>query len=229
MGRSSTGDFQAVLDLVIVFEGGDVVNGNRLEYGRGEKIPASVLGDDQRDRYLDVGAIRPYDEKTPLPSSTNPDAVEGLEAATQPTGEPLALAPDETLGPDFKQASSHAEADAAAAELGVTFPAKTKLDAKNEALAQVYAARATGGMVDEGTAGAAATSEDLAELSDDELIQRGVDYGHVEDEMAEMSHDELVLFVAEAMARQGSTTAAQEASVAERDANELQSPAPPTE
>lgn len=224
MGRSSSsssGDFQALFDLVIVYKGGDHENGERLEYGRGERIPAKVLGTVDRDRYLDVGAIRPFDEAAPLPSSTNPDAVEGLAAATQPSGEPLALAPDEEVETGFKPAGSHAEADALAEEYGVTFPAKTKLDEKNEALAQVYAARQTGA--------AQPAVEDISELSDDELIQRGIDFGHSEEEMVDLSHDELVSFVAEAMGRQGDTSAAQEASVAERQANEPAEPAPTTE
>lgn len=214
------GDFQAVFDLVVVYEGGDVESGNRLEYGRGDRIPAKVLGDAQRDRYLELGAIRPFDESTPLPGSNDAAAPPTL---TQPDGSPVELAPDEEIGSGFKPARSHAEADAMASDAGVTFPSGTKLDAKNEALAQVFAARATGDTTPP------ATDENIAELSDAELIQRGVDFGHDEDEMTEMSHDELVLFVAEAMARAGSTTAQQDAAVAEREANELQTPAPSSE
>lgn len=213
-------DFQAVLDLVIVYEGGDHENGNRLEYGRGDRIPAKVLGDTDRDRYLEMGAIRPYDETASLPGSNDAAA---LPTLTQPNGDPVELAPDEELDTGFKAARSHAEADAMASELGVTFPEKTKLDDKNEALEQVYAARAAG------EPAPTPEPDPLHELSDEELVQRGIDFGHTEEEMVELDHDALVLFVAEAQARQGATTAAQEASVAEREANETASPAPVTE
>lgn len=215
-------DFQALFDLVVVFENGDHKDGNRLEYGRGEKIPAKVLGDADRDRYLEIGAIRAYSDAA-LPSSSNPDA-ELAGALTQPDGSPVTLAPDEAVDSGFKAARTHAEADAMAADYGVTFPEKTKLDEKNAALEQMATARAAGE-----TSAPAATEENLAELSDEELVQRGIDYGHTEEEMAELGHDALVLFVAEAMARQGATTAQQEASVSQRQAAETAAPSPATE
>lgn len=184
---------------------------HRIRRSAGDVIDVSR---DEFDRGVELGVLRePTD--APLPE---PNAAAAPPALTQPDGTPID--PEEVDGEisdsGFKRANTHAEADAMAETYGVTFPAKTRLDAKNEALEQLYAASS-----DATTAPALTpTSEDISELSDDELIQRGVDYGHTEEEMADKSHDELVLFVAEAMARQGSTPQAQAASVAEREATQ---------
>lgn len=166
------------------------------------------------DRGVAIGALRkPSDSALPEPNVAAVEAEGSVPAATQPDGTPLDL-PDVPADGDFRNASSHAEADALAASLGVTFPAKAKLDEKNEALRQVTAARADAAPGEEPV-----SDENLADLPDAELIQRGIDYGHTEDEMADKSHDELVLFVAEAMRLAGATEAEQRASVAEREAN----------
>jgi hypothetical protein len=177
-----------------------MIDGERYRREHGEIIEVEK---DEFERGVELGVLRkPSDEPVPEPNASSVES-----PLTQPDGTPIGeVAPSEGSG-EFKAARTHAEADAMAADLGVTFPDDTKLDAKNEALAQVVAS---------GETGEPTSTENLADLSDEELVQRGIDFGHSEEEMVELDHDALVLFVAEAMNRQGDTTAQQQASVAER-------------
>lgn len=194
-----------------------MIDGERHRRDYGEIIE---VGKKEFDRGVKLGVLRkPDDSALPEPNVAATTAEGSAPALTQPDGTEITKAELGEAEGDFKPAGTHAEADAMATELGVTFPPKTKLDAKNEALAQVYSAR------DTATPALVPTGEDISELSDEELIQRGIDYGHDEEQMVELNHDELVLFVAEAMSRQGNTPAAQEASVAERT-EPVQAPTP---
>lgn len=180
-------------------------NGDRHRRERGETIDVSK---EEFARGVELGALRePSDSELP---ETN--AAAAPAPLTRPDGEPIENAETAEPTSEFRKARSHAEADSMASDLGVSFAEDTKLDAKNEALEQVVNARAAGE--------ATPATEDLSELSDKDLIQRGIDFGLTEDDLVELGHDELVLRVAEAMALQGDTEAAQRASVAERTANE---------
>lgn len=162
---------------------------------------------------IEKGLVRPADAEGELPP---PNAGAAVTAPTQPDGTPIPADAEgnpltagalTNAAPDWKAPSTHKEADAMAADLGITFPRKTTVAEKSSAIRAVLDAQAAG----EPTP----TSEDLTELSDEELIQRAVDYGHSEDEVIELGHDELVLFVAEAMNRQTADPAQQAERTAE--------------
>lgn len=195
-----------------------IVDGDRYRRNQGEIIEVEK---EEFERGVELGVLRkPDDSDLPEPNAAATAAEGTAPALTQPDGTEITNAETEPGPDDFRKAGSHREADAMAQELGVTFPPKTRLDDKNEALAAVAAARDAAGPA------LTPTGEDISELSDKELIQRGIDYGHDEEEMIELGHDELVLFVSEAMGRQGNTPEAQERSVDERT-EPVQAPAPP--
>lgn len=184
-------------------------NGDRHRRVRGEVIDVTQ---EEFDRGVALGALRkPSDVALPEANLAATIADGTVAPITQPDGTALEL-PETGAPEDFKKPRTHIEADALAASLNVTFPDGTKLDEKVEALKQVAAARAAG----EPAADVPVSREDISDLTDAELIQRGIDFGHSEDEMVEKSHDELVLFVAEAMNRAGNTEAQQQRSLAER-------------
>lgn len=143
-------------------------NGDRHRRDRGEIIDVDQTA---FDRGVAIGALR-EPSSAPLPEPNVAAAVaEGtVPAATQPDGTPLELEAvvDST---EFKKPRSHAEADKLAAELNVALPADAKLPAKVDALRQIVAARAAGDPQPD----APTSTENLADLSDAELIQRGVD------------------------------------------------------
>ena len=99
--------------------------------------------------------------------------------------------------PEWTPPRSSAAADALAAELGVSFPPKTKLADKIAALQEVISAPPP----------AAPAGPSLADLSEEELIDLAVGCGHSEAEVVELSKSELVLFVAEAMGRRSADLA----------------------
>lgn len=179
----------------------------RVSYAQGAIIDAPK---EEVDAGIARGTLREASRAdAPLPA---PNAVAaGLAAVpTTPAGTPIDEANVEGgFGGDaeWKAPRTHADADAELARLGVTAPADAKLPAKIEILEQMRAAAGAGA--------APATTEDLSELSEEELIQRAIDFGHSEDEVAELGHDGLVLFVAEAMNRQAADPAGQAARVAE--------------
>lgn len=184
-------------------------NGDRHRRVRGEVIDVTK---EEFDRGVALGALRePSDVALPEANLAATIADGTAAPITEPDGTPLDL-PGADTPDDFKKPRTHIEADALAASLNVTFPDGTKLGDKVEALQQVAAARAAG----EPALDAPVSREDISELSDAELIQRGIDFGRSEDEMTEMGHDELVLFVAETMNQAGNTEAQQQRSLAER-------------
>lgn len=168
-------------------------NNDRHRRERGEIIEVSK---EEFDRGVGLGVLRkPSDAPLPEPNVAAVAAEGSVPVATQPDGTPLEL--DEVVEETgFAVPKTHAEADAMATSFGVTFQARTNLDDKRAALRQVYDARAA-----DTTPAAPPSVVSLEDLSDEELIQRGVDFGHEEDEMTELSHDELVTFVAEAQNR----------------------------
>lgn len=180
---------------------------SRQTFRRGQTIDVSQA---ELDQGLADGTLR-EPSSAPLPP-TNHAAID--QRPTAPGGSPIDVTHVETAAV-FKAARSHAEADAMADALGVTFPKRAKLDAKNEALEQIVKAREAAAA--EQTSEPEPELEDLSELDDEELIQRGIDFGHSEDEMADLSHNELVLFVAEAQNRRSATAAGQVAALDARE------------
>lgn len=157
-----------------------------------------------REHSDDAGELPPPNWKAADPRPTQPD---GTPISEDSEGTPLvegAILP----GSDWKAPATHKDADAQGAELGIAFPKGAKLVEKANAIRDFRAAQAAG----ESTA---PTSEELHELGDEELIQRGIDFGLTEDELVEKDHDGLVLAVAEAMNRQTDDPAAQASRTAE--------------
>ena len=180
---------------------------SRQTFRRGQTIDVSQA---ELDQGVEDGTLREPASATLPPA--NHAATDSRPTA--PGGAPIDVTHVEAASV-FKAAKSHAEADANAAGLGVTFPKRTSLAAKNEALEQIVKAREAAA-ADQPTA-PEPVLEDLSELDDAELIQRGIDFGHSEDEMAELSHNELVLFVAEAQNRRSATAAGQTAALDARE------------
>lgn len=168
---------------------GEIIEVSKEEFERGERI----------------GALQAESDAPPPGDATNWAAAVEAGIATQPNGEPLTDEEGNELGvqagPDlnFEEWTAprkHADADEQLRELGVTAPEGATVKQKVEIIEQLRAARAAG------ETPTAVATEDISELSDGELIQRGVDFGLNEEELVERSHDDLVLIVAEAMNRQ---------------------------
>jgi hypothetical protein len=171
-----------------------VEDGRRRSYRRGDEIEVSK---DELEEGLERGALRKVsDADEPMPA---PNAGAAIVAPTTPAGEPIEtdaegnpLVAGETPAAEVETVNyrTHKDADERASELGISFPDGTTVTDKNAAINAYLAAQA---------GGVEMTSENIAELSEAELMERGEIYGLSEDEMTELSRDELVLRVAEAM------------------------------
>lgn len=161
-----------------------------------------------------AGLLRPADAAGELPP---PNHMGVPEYATQPDGTPLETVPltsATTADTDtWVKPRTHADADAQLAELSVSAPRGATVADKVAVIEQIRAAQ---------TDAPPATTEDLSLLSDDELIARGIECGHSETELralvdkaGDQAHDELVLFVAEAVNRRTADPAAQQQQAAE--------------
>lgn len=172
--------------------------------GRGEIFDAT-----EREYFegLRTGMLRPASDADLELPGPNAGAVD--HRATQPDGTPLdGVTVGATTAAEVPpEPTGHKEADAQAAELGIQFPKKTTLPDKVQAIRQVRESQAAA--TDTPPAPDAGTDVDLSTLPDGELIQLGIDHGHTEEEMVELSHDELVLFVAEAVNRRTADPAEQ--------------------
>lgn len=197
---------------------GDQAERIRHEYG--EIIEVSK---EDFKRGVELGALQAESDTPPPNDATNWKAAVEAGIATQPNGEPLTdlegnplgvqAGPDLSGQEEWKAPRTHKDADAQLRELGISAPEGATVAQKAEIIEQYRAAMATG------ETPAAVASEDISELDDGELIQRGVDFGLSEEELVEKSHDELVLIVAEAMARQSADPQVQQQRAEELAAN----------
>lgn len=200
----------------------------RIRHGWGEVID---VPDAEAERGLEAGFFSLPDEPAPN-TADSPNAQAAPNLATEPGGEPVKLAadggdPDDDSGEtpegdvvpldaagapggvdlaDWKAPRTHKAADAELAELNLAAPQGATVSQKAEMIRSYREASAAGAGV---AAAAQAELEALHELSDPELIERGVEFGLTEDELVEKGHDELVEVVATQMNRITANPAAQ--------------------
>lgn len=172
------------------------------------------------DRGVEIGALQATGDTAPASHNAKGAAEAGQAIlpdgtpATTPEGEPLMAGPATIADEDWTAPRTHAEADAALRDVNLAAPAGAKVADKVKILEDYRAAQAAGV-----AAAAPATQEHLEDLDDGELTQRAIDFGRVEEELVDKSHDELVLIVAEAMAQQTADPVEQARQVEERAAN----------
>lgn len=165
--------------------------------GRHSRGALVEVSKDVGEKGIELGYFRSADqasEELPPPNApvapVYPTQPDGTEIRQDADGNDLNL--NDQTGPDVEtfEASRHDAADAKGAELGISFPSGTTIAAKVEAINAFLAAQ---------TSDAPASTEDISDLSDADLMARGEVAGLSEGEMVELSHDELVLRVAEAV------------------------------
>lgn len=167
------------------------------------------------ERGVAIGALQDPDETAP--TITNLSGAREAGLATQPDGSSmedeegneleLEAKPDVSAG-EWKRPRTHDAANEQLAEFGLSVPDGATVAQKAEIIEQYRAARLAG------ETPTSIATEDISDLDDGELIQRGVDFGLDEGELVELDHDHLVLRVAEAMNRQAATPEGQEAAKA---------------
>lgn len=186
----------------------------RIQYDFGSEVEVDK---ETFERGVESGALQAID--APLPDGHNSAASVEAQQATQPDGTPLEnedgspmmAGPDLTADGDWTKPRTHAQANDQLRELNLAAPADAKLPEKIQILDDYRAAQAAGAAT-----AAPATQENLSELDDAELIQRAIDFGREEEELAEKDHDELVLIVADSMAFHSLDPAEQTRAIAER-------------
>lgn len=195
-------------------EGGDPQTAIRHRRAFGDIIEVT---EEEFARGVAAHALQSVDDQAPGPDVHNSVAAAEAGLATQPDGQPVTdeegepldiaagtTAPAGESSDEWKAPRTHAEADDELTALGISAPEKATVKEKAAMIEEYRAAQTSGETL------APLASEDISELDDGELIQRGVDFGLAEEELVELSHDALVLKVAEAMNRQSRDPAEQE-------------------